>query len=145
MLPLCFLLLIIIRNFRWSEKRNLASSAAGPAQFLRKQQFSRMQAFTHNCHTQNICVSDQLQKKTSMFKATSGTYRCERHVKGIPACESHLTTTFSRLVWHWKATTWRWLTALLGLGLRLRSIPYKDHFLFVWQVCHIFQACHIQL
>lgn len=56
-----------------------------------------------------------------------------------------VTTTFSKLVWHWKVTIWRCLAVLFGLGFQLHSVPYKGRFLFMWQARHFFQACHIQL
>lgn len=39
-----------------------------------------------------------------------------------------VTTMFSKLVWHWKVSIWRWLTVLFGWGFQLHSSPLQEPF-----------------
>lgn len=68
-----------------------------------------------------------------MCKAASGTLHSCRMWKPV-------TTTLSKLVWHWKVPRWRWLTVLHGLGFQLHSVPYKGCFLFMWQTMSRFSG-----
>lgn len=124
---LLFKLFIVIRNSDDQRDLSLISSARSPAQFPCKHFYT--------CRLLLTIAVCKIYVPQIDFKER---FKCVRQ----QLVSTHSLSTFSKHVWHWKVTIWRWLTALFRLGFQLHSVSYKGCFLFVWYACHIFQAMH---